>query len=177
MATWNETKDLVKGDEFNLYLLEITGNTVDLTSLDLSTAQVLAYATSCSLQTDSETIDTTSKFSCKWQSALGGKASYSISADALYTNKSGALSFETLLKYMVKGDQIVWVMGKEQAEEGVACNAKTHALDITSEGAVWYSGFGVIQSVSLEAGANEIASCSITINGAGEILINSEPIE
>ena len=65
---WNQN-DLVKGD--NLLLWLTSGKTV------------VAYATSCSLQTDAETIDTSSKFSSKWANAMGGKASYTISADAL----------------------------------------------------------------------------------------------
>lgn len=171
MAKWNENDDLVRGDEFNLYLIEITSKDG---SYEPASATVLAYATSCSLQTDSETIDTSSKFSCKWASNMGGKASYTISADALYTDVSGATSFETLLKYMVSGKQVGWVMGKELDEPGVACADKSHALDPDQ---TYYNGLGVIQSVSLEAGNNEIASCSLTLNGAGEILIKNAPIE
>ena len=170
MAVKYTNDALVKGDDFNLYLVEIpTGGTIS----DWASGSVLAFATSCSLQTDSETIDTTSKFSCKWQSALGGKASYTISADALYTNLSGALSFETLLRYMVDGKNIGWVMGKEASYEDGLCEDNPHTLD-TNE--TYYCGYAVVQSVSLEAGANEIATCSISLTGAGEILINGASI-
>jgi hypothetical protein len=169
MAVKYTNDALVKGDDFNLYLIELpSGGTIS----DWGTGEVLAYATSCSLQTDSETIDTTSKFSCKWQSALGGKASYTLSADALYTNLSGALSFETLLRYMVDGKNVGWVMGKEEKFDGL-CEDNPHTLD-TNE--TFYCGYAVVQSVSLEAGANEIATCSINLTGAGEILIKGESI-
>ena len=158
MAIWDENTQLVRGNEFMLYLT--SGKTV------------VAYATSCSLQVDSETIDTSSKFSCKWASNLGGNASYTISADALYTNLSGALSFETLLRYMVDGKNVGWVMGKEASYEGL-CEDNPHTLD-TNE--TYYCGYAVVQSVSLEAGANEIATCSISLTGAGEILIKGESI-
>ena len=92
MATWNENNDLIHGDSLLLYLT--SGKTV------------VAYATSCSLQVDSETIDTSSKFSCKWQSNMGGKASYTISADALYCSNTDGISFDKLLEYMVQGEQI-----------------------------------------------------------------------
>ena len=159
MAIWDENTQLVRGNEFSLYLT--TGKTV------------IAYATSCSLQVDSETIDTSSKFSCKWASNLGGNASYTISADALYCqNNSSGVSFDTLLEYMVKGDQIEWYMGEEAAYTG-SCADNPHTLDTAK---TYYNGKAIVTSVSLEAGNNEIATCSISLAGAGEILINNNQI-
>ena len=166
MAIWDENTQLVRGNEFSLYLT--SGKTV------------VAYATSCSLQVDSETIDTSSKFSCKWASNLGGNASYTISADALYCqNNESGVSFDTLLEYMVKGEQIDWYMGEEQgsevwnADKTKGCDENPHALDTAK---TYYNGKAVITSVSLEAGNNEIATCSISLAGAGEILINDKQI-
>lgn len=159
MATWNENTQLVNGDNLLLYLT--SGQTV------------VAYATSCSLQVDSETIDTSSKFSCKWASNMGGKASYTISADALYCQDvEGAISFDKLLEFMVKGEQIEWYMGEEKEWTG-SCETNTHELDDTK---TYYNGKAVVTSVSLNAGNNEIASCSISLTGAGEIQINGAQI-
>lgn len=159
MANWNENAQLVNGDNLLLYLT--SGQTV------------VAYATSCSLQVDSETIDTSSKFSCKWASNMGGKASYTISADALYCQDvEGAVSFDKLLEFMVKGEQVEWYMGEEQAHEG-SCETNPHTLDTSK---TYYNGKAVVTSVSLEAGNNEIASCSISMTGAGEIQINGAKI-
>ena len=166
MAIWDENTQLVRGNEFSLYLT--SGKTV------------VAYATSCSLQVDSETIDTSSKFSCKWASNLGGNASYTISADALYCqNTESGVSFDTLLEYMVKGEQIDWYMGEEQgpevwnADKTKGCDENPHALDTAK---TYYNGKAVITSVSLEAGNNEIPTCSISLAGAGEMLINDKQI-
>ena len=158
MATWNENNDLIHGDSLLLYLT--SGKTV------------VAYATSCSLQVDSETIDTSSKFSCKWQSNMGGKASYTISADALYCSNTDGISFDKLLEYMVQGGQIEWYMGEEAAHEG-SCETNPHTLDTAK---TYYNGKAVVTSVSLEAGNNEIATCSITLTGAGEIQKNGTQI-
>ena len=158
MATWNENNDLIHGDSLLLYLT--SGKTV------------VAYATSCSLQVDSETIDTSSKFSCKWQSNMGGKASYTISADALYCSNVDGISFDKLLEYMVQGEQIEWYMGEEAAHEG-SCETNPHTLDTAK---TYYNGKAVVTSVSLEAGNNEIATCSITLTGAGEIQKNGTQI-
>lgn len=159
MATWNENAQLVNGDNLLLYL------TSDKT--------VIAYATSCGIQVDSETIDTSSKFSCKWASNMGGKASYTISADALYCQDTeGAISFDKLLEYMVKGEQVEWYMGEEVEHTG-SCETNPHTLDTAK---TYYNGKAVVTSVSLNAGNNEIASCSISLTGAGEIQINGKKV-
>lgn len=157
-SIWNENTDLVHGDDLLLYLT--SGHTV------------IAYATSCSLQADSESIDTSSKFSCKWASAMGGKASYTISADALYCSNSQGISFDKLLEYMVSGEQVDWFMGQEEEWTG-ACDANPHTLDTAK---TYYNGKAVVTSCSLEAGNNEIATCSITLTGAGEIQKNGAQI-
>lgn len=158
MANWNENSDLIHGDNLLLYLT--SGKTV------------VAYATSCSLQVDSDTIDTSSKFSCKWQSNMGGKAGYTISADALYSSNEDGISFDDLLAFMVSGEQVEWYMGQESAWTG-NCSTNPHTLDTTK---TYYNGKAVVTSCSLEAGNNEIASCSITLTGAGEIEKNDSPI-
>ena len=73
---------------------------------------------------------------------------------------------------MVKGNQIDWYMGEEQAYSG-SCADNPHTLDT---GSTYYNGKAIVTSVSLEAGNNEIATCSITLAGAGEILINNKQI-
>ena len=158
MANWNENNDLIKGDNLLLYLT--SGKTV------------VAYATSVSVQVDSESIDTSSKFSCKWSSAMGGKAGYTISCDALYSSNQDGISFDQLLEYMVSGEQVEWYLGEEQEYSG-SCTSNPHTLDT---GATYYNGKAVITSCSLEGGNNEIASCSITMTGAGPIDKNGAKI-
>ena len=158
MANWNENSDLIHGDNLLLYLT--------------SAQTVIAYATSCSLQVDAETIDTSSKFSCKWQSNMGGKAGYTISCDALYTASEDGISFDDLMAYMVAGNQVDWYMGQEAAHSG-SCETNPHTLDTSK---TYFNGKAVVTSCSLEAGNNSIASCSITLTGAGEIQKNGSPI-
>jgi predicted secreted protein len=146
-----DINDLINGDDLLLYLAQ--------------DKKVIAYATSCSVQVDAETIDVSSKFSPRWANNLGGRASYTISADALYCEiKEGqnGISFNELLQYMITGDAIEWYVGRQTDEE-------THALNTELP---YYSGRATVSSVSLEAGNNEIASCSITLTGAGAIVLN-----
>lgn len=158
MATWDVKNDLINGDDLLLYLT--SGQTV------------VAYATSVSVQVDSETIDTSSKFSCRWASNIGGRASYTISADALYCDAAEGISFDKLLEMMVEGEPIEWYIGEEQAHTG-SCDTNPHTLDTTKR---YYNGRAIVTSVSLEAGNNEIASCSISMTGEGEIQMSGKAI-
>ena len=154
---WDINNDLIQGDKLLLYL--VTGATSG------SGYDVLAYATSCSVQVDQETIDTSSKFSCRWNANMGGRASYTISADALYTAAAGTTSFDTLLALMLEGENVQWAIGQETTFTG-NCEDNPHTLDISKP---YYTGEALISSVSLEAGNNEIASCSISMTGSNEI--------
>lgn len=158
MAIWNENVDLIHGDNLLLYLT--SGKTV------------VAYATSCSLQVNAESIDTSSKFSCKWASAMGGKANYTLSAEALYCNNASGISFDKLLEMMVAGEQVEWYMGEEQEFSG-SCTDNPHVLDTTKN---YYNGKAVVTSCSLQGGNNEIATCSISMTGAGPIEKNGAQI-
>ena len=154
--SWNINNDLIQGDDLLLYLT--SGKTV------------VAYATSCSIQVDQETIDTSSKFSCRWNANMGGRASYTISADALYCNSTSGVSFDELLEMMVAGDNVEWYMGQESAytvDETHKCEDNPHALDTAKP---YYGGKALVTSVSLEAGNNEIATCSITLTGSEAIV-------
>lgn len=153
---WNTNNDLINGDKLLLYLT--SGNSV------------VAYATSASLNIDQEQIDVSSKFSCRWGSALGGRASYTISADALYCAADAAaansgVSFDAILALMLAGEAVDWIMGQEQPFSG-ACEDNPHILDTSKP---HYKGKAVITSLTLEAGNNEIATSSFTANGSGEI--------
>lgn len=150
---------LVQGDDLFLYLFTATGIT-SLSALTSGNTNVVAFATSCSLQVDGETIDTSNKMSCAWNSNLAGKNGYSVSADALYTQASGATSFDTILGYMVSREAIGWAIGTHAGD----CSG-----DFSLDDAI-VAGYGLITSLSLNAGNNEVASTSISITGSGELI-------
>lgn len=145
---YNVNTDLILGDD--LYLYVTTDN------------KPLAFATSCSVQIDGETIDTSNKMSGRWNSNLSGKNGYTISSDALFTQTEGHYSFDALMEKMVEGGKLEWTIGK-------CSDRETFALDTTKP---YYSGEGFVTSLSLNAGNNEVANCSITITGSGAIEFN-----
>lgn len=162
---WNINDDLVQGDRLLLYLVSATTETTGDPEYS-----VLAYATSCSVQIDQETIDTSSKFSCRWNANMGGRASYTISADALYTDADDVVSFDVLMALMLEGKNVKWAIGQEveyKVDEDHSCEENPHTLDTSLP---YYMGEALITSLSLEAGNNEVVSCSITMTGSNAIV-------
>ena len=161
---YNANKDLVMGDELYLYIFTPNSAITASTNFTSANTEVLAFATSCSLQIDGETVDTSNKMSCVWSSVLLGKNSYTVSADALYTDAEGAYSFDSLLEDMVSREAIGWAIA--QPTSAATCADNEFFIDNTKVVA-W--GEGYVTSLSLSAGNAEASSCSITINGSGEI--------
>lgn len=158
-------QDLVNGSDLFLYLIDaadITGITA-ASGITASNAHVLAFATSCSLSISSDSIDASNKFSCRWQQSLPGTASYTVSADALFTRKSGAYNFDKLFSMMVAGDNIGWVMAEPTSAS--TCTGTGEFVIDPSKIVAW--GEGVISSLDLTAGNGEVASCSAEIQGSG----------
>ena len=166
MAKYDANKDLVIAH--NIMLFIVTGDTTTITGLTSFTAentQVIAFGTSCSVEASQDTIDTSNKMSCRWQNSLAGRANYTVSSDSLYTNATGALSYDALLKAMVAGNPIAWCQAA--VKSGTDCAGDgTFAIDPEQ---VIAGGKGLITSLSLTAGNNEAAQCSITITGSGAI--------
>ena len=160
---WNVNSDLIKGNDMYLYLVDLEGS--GMTSGQVSTAKVVAYATSCSLQVDADTLDVSSKLSCRWQAVMPGNASYTVSTDALYCKKAnaeanGAFTIDDLFDAMVAGENIGWVMAQDSSTEcGTVAGPDTNKP--------YYWGEAAITSLSIEAGNNEVVSSSISLTGSG----------
>lgn len=166
MAKYDANKDLVMAD--NIMLFIVTGDTATITGLTSFTAentQVVAFGTSCSVEASQDTIDTSNKMSCRWQNNLAGRANYTVSSDSLYTNATGALSYDALLKAMVAGNAIAWCQAAVKAGTDCAGDS-SFAIDPAQ---IIAGGKGLITSLSLTAGNNEAAQCSITITGSGPL--------
>lgn len=65
MATYNVNSDLVNGNDIFLYVFTPSSAITATTDFTSANTNVLAFATSCSLQVDGETIDTSNKMSCR----------------------------------------------------------------------------------------------------------------
>lgn len=161
---WSTNADLVKGNDMWLYLIDLSGGT--MTSGLVEDAKVLAYSQSCSFEINSDTLDVTTKLSCRWSAVMQGNASYTVSSDNLYCLQSSAaansaMTVDDLFEAMVEGDNIGWVMAQDSSDE---CGT-VGGPDTTK---AYYWGEGAITSLSIVAGNNEICTSSITITGSGE---------
>ena len=124
----------------------------------------IGFATSASLSVSMDLRDSTTKSSQGWQENLGGLKSWEISGDAFVdlgsdpTTNDPWLSDSTTNK-TVKAVQTIydlWVAGA--AIEVAFGNSGKH----------WY-GSGLITSLSIDAGVEENATYSITIQGTGAL--------
>lgn len=162
---WSVNNDLVKGNDMWLYLVDLgTGGT--MTSGMVQDAKVLAYSQSCSFEINSDTLDVTTKLSCRWSAVMQGNASYTVSSDNLYCLQSsaaanGAMTVDDLFEAMVEGENIGWVMAQDSSDE---CGT-VGGPDTTKP---FYWGEAAITSLSITAGNNEICTSSITLTGSGE---------
>ena len=165
---WSVNTDLVKGNDMWLYLVDLSGGT--MTSGMVANAKVLAYSQSCSFEINSDTLDVTTKLSCRWSAVMQGNASYTVSSDNLYCLQSSAaansaITVDDLFEAMVEGDNLGWIMAQDiSARPGGECGT----VEGPDTEKPYYWGEGAITSLSIVAGNNEICTSSITITGSGE---------
>lgn len=149
-----QNSDLVNGNDLLLYIY--SG----------STAQPVAFGTSASLQVDGATISANNKMACRFAQNLLGNCSYTVSSDSLYTDTESHYSFDDMLAQMVAGDTVKWALAEATSGSTAVCSAATY--DINTEKIV-AAGNAIITSLSLNAGLDEVASCSITLTGSGDL--------
>lgn len=163
---WSVNNDLINGNDMWLYLVDLgTGGT--MTSGMVQSAKVLAYSQSCSLEVNADTLDVTTKLSCRWNAVKPGNASYTVSSDNLYCLKANAeandaMTIDDLFQYLVDGENIGWVLAQDSSDD---CGT-VGGPDTTRP---YYFGEAAVTSLSITAGNNEIVSSSITLTGSGEV--------
>lgn len=166
---WSVNNDLVKGNDMWLYLFELgTGGTI--TTDMITGSSVLAYSQSCSFEINSDTLDVTTKLSCRWSAVMQGNASYTVSSDNLYCLQekaaaNSAMTVDDLFEAMVDGKNIGWVMAQDKAARVENSCGTVLGPDIDQP---YYYGEAAITSLSITAGNNEICTSSITLTGSGE---------
>lgn len=143
----------IYGDRLNLY---IGGKPV-------------AFAKSCSIEIQADTIDTSNKMSLNWKEFLTSKLSYSISCDALVTYSPSADSGDPLSKVYTYADLLNAMVERNPIEFKVAKTAEnddTYAAEVE-----YFSGSAIITNLSLSAPAEDLCTCSISLQGSGELSV------
>lgn len=136
----------------------ISGSSLIL-SIDLDGAGAGAYAavggsTTCTINVNQETIDTTNKESGGNKAFINGVRSWTMDCEAFYTQGSSdgeAVRFKTLNDALQAGTRIKVKFSTTTGQTGV----------------VYWDGFGYITSLSVNAGVAEWSTYSISIQGDG----------
>ena len=143
----------IYGDRLNLYIGD----------------KPVAFAKSCSIEIQADTIDTSNKMSLNWKEFLTSKLSYTISCDSLVTYQPSAegtdplnnvYTYADLLNAMVARDLISFKVAKTKE------NDDTYASEVE-----YFSGSAIITSLNLSAPAEDLCTCSISLQGSGELSI------
>lgn len=168
-AKYNAKQDTIQGDRIMLFVENNPhgGSTGEATA---TTLYPIAFGTSCSVEISADTIDTSNKMGGNWKNTLAGQLGWTVSCDALLSKVSGHMSFETLKQIMSARRPIVVVLGKVADNDDEFDEAAKAGYALDANDTVYVRGSAVITSLSLNAGGgSEIASCSITLTGDGEL--------
>lgn len=155
MAVSYKDQDLVKANDLLLYIY--SGGTS-------GSAVPVAFGTNVQVQIDGQTISANNKMACKWQTNMAGNNSFTISSDSLYTDTADNFSYDDLFALMVAGGSVKFAVAQPTSGSVATCESATYDI-----GRIVAAGSGIITSLSLSAGVDEIASCSCTITGSGPL--------
>ena len=143
-----ESTDLVRGEDMMLYVM--VG----------ATATPIAYATSNSLSYSLDTIDTSSKMSGDWKSAMPGQIGWTVSTDALISNTAGHVSFAKL-------EELMTARRPTQVKFGTVTDASAEFVLNASKPV--RTGYAIITSLEMTSEKGGICTSSITLQGNGEL--------
>ena len=143
-----ESTDLVRGEDMMLYVK------------DGANYVPIAYASSNSISYSLDTIDTSSKMSGNWKSAMPGQIGWTASSEALISNTTGHMSFAKLEELMVARTPIEVKFGT------VTANSAEFALDTSKK---VRTGKAIITALDLTSERGGICTSSITLQGNGAL--------
>ena len=121
---WSTNADLVKGNDMWLYLIDLSGGT--MTSGMVEDAKVLAYSQSCSFEINSDTLDVTTKLSCRWSAVMQGNASYTADAPGYWLGSEG--------QRVVWGEEAIVYLNLGISEESLAFYSGNHPENCNPNG-------------------------------------------
>lgn len=132
----------------------------------------IAFGKGCQLEVSAETLDTSNKMSGDWMEYLVGKLSFTVSTNALLTYSDTAevpelasvAKYGDLLATFVKRNPIDFSLSKITKVEG---GGFTKDFDLVS-------GKVIITSLSADAPDGQITTCSVNLQGTGELVIGEK---
>jgi len=148
MANEYTTDNLIRGDEFFLYVKTSGG-----------TDKPIAYATSASISISQETLDCSNKMSGVWSNALAGKLSWTVSSSALMSYKDTGYSY--FYEKMVARTPFLIKIGQ-------VTDLATEDFD-ADETKTYYTGQAYLTSLNLSSDNGSVASFDVEFQGDGAL--------
>lgn len=130
---------------------------------------IFAFATSAELTINTNMIDTSNKMDGDWESSLPGKKNYSISCNALCTDKAGMLSADGHIKKQIESKPFKFWFGSVTKTEDEDGNL-TFAKDTTKP---YYTGIVNITSSTLTSEAGDLVKYQTQMQGTGALKQNA----
>lgn len=134
----------------------------------------LALSTSSSLEISQDLVEVSNKDAGggKWTASQGGKLSWSMSSENLFSTEPEGLGYENLFKLMTDQAEVTVVFGLEKTYKNKSAVPKGGWLPSTSG---IYSGKALITSLSLSAPVDDNATYSVELQGIGELTLTPTP--
>lgn len=151
--SYDAGKDCITGDKLMIFIDVSTTETPELVPI--------AFATTSSLSLTADTIETSSKMSGNFKAYLTGQVGFTISCEALYTKKEGAVSYEKLKDLMVARKPISFSMAGVTGDAAAGTLAAATPADV--------SGKAIITSLEIKFDNGSIVSCSASMQGTGAL--------
>lgn len=146
----------------------IYGDRLELTFND----KPLAFGKGCQLEISAETLDTSNKMSGDWMEYLVGKLSFTLSSNALMTysdttevpDLANVAKFGDLLATFIKRNPVSFSLSKITKVEGGGFSTE---FDLVK-------GRVIITQLSADAPDGQITTCSVNLQGTGELEIGDK---
>lgn len=129
----------------------------------------VAFAKSCSIEIQADTIDTSNKMSLNWKEFLTSKLSYTINCESLVTYKASVKSEDPLSKVYTYADLLDAMVKRELVSFKIAKTAEDD--DTYAAETEYFTGTAIITNLSLSAPAEDLCTSSISLQGSGELAV------
>ena len=132
-------------------------------------AEVIGYATSCSLSLAIDTPDASTKQSLGWADEIGGQRSWSLTTDGLATIVPG-----TVATYVTTAELNALAIARTAVQVKFTTVNNSVVDGVTPvAGDVIYSGYAFIESVDMTADMENPVTYSVSFKGTGVLDIDT----
>lgn len=168
--TYNAASSTLTGDRIHLYA-DVALADKEISAVDFSTIDPIAFGTSCSLEVSADTIDASNKMGGNWKNTRVGQLGWTITTEALYSTDETHLSFDKLLKAYADRAAIGVALGIVAKTEEEMTTARANGFLMEAGDLVIAKGKAYITACSANFGTGgEVVSYSVTLTGDGELI-------